>query len=314
MRRFKNLKKTAIHQIKAIVQQRINSRPIRVVVELTNKCNLNCPFCLVGQQNNQVSVAHSELVRESGYLDSILAEKIIKDAKQFGINEILLTFQGEPLLHKQLTKFVRLSKKNDLKTIIFTNGLLLNKDLANKLIESGIDVIRFSVDGASESTYQKNRVGGRFSKVFENMTEVAKIVEENNTHTQLIWQFIALKNNEHEIETAKKMAENIGLEFQVKTFAESVPELTPDTAQYRRKLLPKPCKDLYRAIWIYWNGDVVPCCYDLSGSVILGNVSKNTIEEIWHSKKYVNFRRQVAQSKKYPASEPKLCENCLKWR
>jgi MoaA/NifB/PqqE/SkfB family radical SAM enzyme len=72
------------------------TKPTRIVIELTNHCNLNCPFCLVGMQEEPSSVAHDDLNRPFGTMEISLAEKIIREAKEFGIREVMLTFQGEP--------------------------------------------------------------------------------------------------------------------------------------------------------------------------------------------------------------------------
>ncbi len=292
---------------------RIPIKPERIVIELTNRCNLNCPFCLVGKQNNKKSVAHSELSREFGKMNISLAEKIMKDAKDFGMTEILLTFQGEPLLHRQFVDFIHLSKKYGLKSHVFTNGMLLNSDLSKEIIKAGLDSIRFSVDGASEETYQLNRVGGKFEKVYSNMAEIARIAKGEKSDIELMWQFIALRNNEHEIEDARKLADKIGVPFFVKTFAESVPELVPQNEKYRRKLFYKPCKDIYRGIFVYWNGDVIPCCYDIEGDEIMGNAADKSIAEIWHGSKYTSFRKKVAEAAAGSDLEPRLCRSCLKW-
>ena len=107
----------------------VKTKPTRLYIELTNRCNLNCPFCLVGQQNLQESVAHSDLNRDSGGISMDLCRKIIKDAARFGIKELYLHFQGEPLMYRRrdFVELVKLSNAWGLKTGMFTNGLLLNK-------------------------------------------------------------------------------------------------------------------------------------------------------------------------------------------
>ncbi len=291
------------------------TKPARICIELTNRCNLNCPFCLVGQQNLQESVAHDDLNREAGGMDMDLCRKIIADAKKFGIKEILLTFQGEPLMFKRqnFIELVKLSKANGLKTIVFTNGLLLDPVFSRAIVKAGLDVMRFSVDGATQEIYELNRVGGKFEKVRTNMKDMVQIVKEEKSKLQLIWQFIALKNNEHQIEFAEKIAEEIGIPFLIKTFAESIPALVPENPAYHRKYLSKTCHDIYKSIWVYWNGDVVPCCYDLDGKEILGNINQNTIEEIWDGEKYKNLRKRVNEALIHPENEPELCKGCLKY-
>ena len=296
----------------------------RIVIELTNRCNLNCPYCLVGMQEEQKSVAHSDLKRSLGMMEMSLAEKVIKDAKELGISEVMLTFQGEPLLHKSFVDFIKLSKKKeyDLKTIVFTNGLLLNPVLSREIVRAGLYSIRFSIDGASEETYQLNRVGGQFGKAFQNMEDMARIKKEEESELRIEWQFLILANNEHEIDDEGKKLVNeklvnkinkIGVKFFPKRFAESIPELAPRNPKCRRALKQKPCTDIYEMLCVYWNGDVVPCCYDVSGKEIMGNVNNNTIKEIWNSPQYVQFRKRVKQAVRYPKQEPQLCKTCLRW-
>lgn len=289
------------------------STPTRIVIELTNRCNLNCPFCLVGMHEEQSSVAHSDLKRPFGTMELSLVNKIFRDAKEFGIKDVMLTFQGEPLLHKHFVDIIRISKRLGMRTHVFTNGLLLNSNLSRQIVREGLDSLRFSVDGASEETYRLNRVGGKFEKVFQNMKEMVQIAREEKSRIELTWQFIALRNNEHEIENAKRMAKKIGIPFYLKTFAESVPEMIPERPEYRRRLQQKPCKDVYGTICVYWNGDVVPCCYDVDGAEIMGNIVEESLKKIWDSKKYILFRKRVNEAVSHPEPEPVLCRNCQRW-
>ena len=123
-----------------------------------------------------------------------------------------------------------------------------------------------------------------------NMKEFVQIKREENSGISVMWQFIAMRNNEHQIELAEKMAKQIGIDFFVKTFAESVPDLVPSRPEYRRELNIKPCLDIYRNMFCYWNGDVVPCCFDQQGKEVMGNLVENTIEEIWNGSKMSNLR------------------------
>jgi len=289
--------------------------PIRMCIELTNRCNLNCPFCLVGQQNSKELTAHDELDRDMGGMDVDLCQKIIIDAKKFGIKEINLTFQGEPLMYKRkwFLELVRLCKQNNLKSIFYTNGLLLDQEYSRSIIMAGMEEIRFSVDGITQEVYELNRVGGKFEKVYQNMKDIVKVSKEENSKIKLIWQFIALKNNENQIDKAREMANEIGINFEVKTFAESVPESAPKNVKYRRKLKPLPCTDIYNQVMVYWNGDVVACCYDLEGDQIMGNLRENSIEKIWNGEKYKNFRRNLKNSVFSHKLQPGFCKGCLKY-
>lgn len=288
-------------------------KPRFLTIEPTNRCNLNCPFCLVGQQNELASTDHDELPRDWGSMDLPLVEKITREAKAFGIDKIQLFFQGEPFMHKQFVEFIRISKRNGLYTQVFTNGLLLTPELSRQVVRAGLDVLRFSVDGTTQDVYEKNRVGGRFDLVYKNMADIVRIAKEEKSPIRLRWQFIAMRNNEHQIEEAAGKAKEIGIPFLVKTYAESVPGMAPQNPKYRRKILPKPCTDIYENFMVYWNGDVVPCCYDLAGKEIMGNLRTQTLDQVWNSERYRNFRSRVDQAAEFPDQEPEICKSCLKW-
>jgi radical SAM protein with 4Fe4S-binding SPASM domain len=288
-------------------------RPRMISVEVTSRCNLNCPFCLVGMQNQLASTEHDLLPRGLGTMELALYEKIVKDSLAFGIQKMQLHFQGEPLLHTRIHEMVALAKSSGLTTQMFTNGLPLTERMADRLLDAGLDMLRFSVDGVSEAVYQKNRVGGQFWRVERNMRMMAAKARARRSPIRLEWQMIAMRNNEHEIEAARTMAADIGIHFFVKTFAVTDPEAVPRDERYQRRLHLKPCSDIYRAIFVYYNGDVVPCCYDIAGKAIVGNLAAQSLEEIWEGPGYTDLRRRIDNAGRCPAEEPELCKSCLKW-
>jgi len=271
---------------------------------------------MVGIQNELTdkygTAAHSLMTRPFGFMSSETFNNIHKELKRFGIKKVYLHFQGEPFLNKLTPQFARILKKDNFEVGIFTNGQAFNEENIAELAAADIDLIRFSVDGASEETYQQNRVGGVFSKVYENMKKVARAHEGKKARIE--WQFLPLRNNEHEVEIAAKMAEEIGVHFFTKGYRESVPELAPQNPDYRATYHKKPCKDIYHQIGIYWNGDVVPCCYDVDGSMIMGNLCEDNLLSIWNSEKYKVFRDSVNNFLKVSEDEPQICKNCLRWK
>ncbi len=288
-------------------------RPKMLSVEPTSRCNLNCPFCLVGLQNSLPSTEHDLLPRGMGTMEMDLYRKIVGAAADFGIKKMQLHFQGEPLLHKGLPEMVGLATAAGMSTQMFTNGLPLTETTAEKLLDAGLGMLRFSVDGVTEEVYQKNRVGGEFARVYRNMKMMADKARARRSPIRLEWQMIAMRNNEHEIERAAGMAREVGLNFFVKSFAVTDPKAVPLDPKYQRRLHIKPCQDIYRAIFVYWNGDVVPCCYDQEGKAIVGNLGQQTLREIWDSPIYVALRRRIDRAYRRPEEEPELCKTCLKW-
>lgn len=246
-------------------------------------------------------------------MDWKLYEKILGDAVEFGITKIQLHFQGEPLLYKKFPEMVKAAKVAGLFTQAFTNGLPLTQEKASSIIQAGLDSLRFSVDGATQSTYEKNRVGGKLDHALRNMRIMVEEAKNSDSEIELLWQFIALQNNEHEIEVARGLAKDIGIPFFVKTFAETDEKLAPSNSKLRRKLRIKPCIDIYRAIFVYHTGEVVPCCYDQEGENVVGSLKNSSLKQIWHSERYRDLRERINNAEKNPGAEPNMCKNCLKW-
>jgi len=298
------------------IKSKVFKRPSSAVIETTNRCNLNCPYCMVGVHNDLLekhgSASHDLMRREMGQMGEDTFNDIVASLTCFGIREVFLHFQGEPLLNPRTTEFAKILKDEGLIVNIFTNGLAFNDETIQRISEVEINKIRFSIDGASKETYEMNRVGGDYHKVIDILKKVCDAHRTKKTHIE--WQFVAMRNNEHEIEKAKSLSENIGANFVLKGFRETDPVLRTIDPRYHAKYLKKPCKDIYRQVGIYWNGDVVPCCYDTDGSEIMGNLSQNTLEEIWNSQKFRQFRTNAEKAHMDPDNEPGICKTCLRWK
>lgn len=285
----------------------VDAFPVHLQIETASSCNLNCPFCLVGTQNEH-SPAHDEIQRPVGNLEPDLFYKILADAKEMRFQRVSLYFQGEPFMNRHIVDYVRATVQSAYYCTISTNGTLMNRRILQALGGIPMAVLRFSVDGATPETYALNRVGGKFDNVIENMKLARELC---HPRTRIEWQFIVMRNNEHEIPLAREMAREIGVPVVFKTFAPSVPALIPKDPKYRRRLLPKPCHTVRYMMGVYSDGAIVPCCYDVEGKRVMGNVKQNSLKEIWFSDKYREFRRKVLN---VDDEDIEICQNCLRWK
>jgi len=285
----------------------IDAFPPHLQIEPASSCNLNCPFCLVGTQNEH-SAAHSDIQRPVGVLHPELFHKILADAREMDFKRVSLYFQGEPFLNKHLVEYVRATVESGYQCTISTNGTLMNRAVLEALGQIPMATLRFSVDGATPETYALNRVGGDFEVVLANLRYARELC---HPRTSVEWQFIVMRNNEHEIPLAREMAKEIGVPIVFKTFAATVPDLVPRDTKYQRKPLPKPCQTVRYMMGIYADGVVVPCCYDVEGKRVMGNVNRSSLKDIWMSEHYRNFRRKVLN---VDDEDIEICQNCLRWR
>ena len=305
-----------LHKLSTKIRNKILKKPSQAIIETTNSCNLNCPYCMVGMQNELVekhgNSAHNLMSRPIGFMNEATFQIVRRELKKFRIQKVYLHFQGEPFLNKLTPRFAGILKSEGFEVGVFTNGQAFKDNIIEEIARVEIDLIRFSIDGASEETYQQNRVGGKFARVYDNLQKTA--LAHKGKKTRIEWQFLALRNNEHEIEKARRMAEEAGVNFFVKGFRVTDPKFVPENKKYRSSFMEKPCTDIYLQLGIYWNGNVVPCCYDVDGKEIMGNLHDNELANIWSSHKYRSFRKNIDNFLKDPDNEPHICTNCLRWK
>lgn len=287
--------------------------PISMEIEPTTSCNLRCPQCPSGLR---------EFTRNTGMLDLALYKKII-DEIHSDLVWLILYFQGEPFLNKQFLEFVKYASKKNIYTATSSNAHYFTDEMARATVESGLDRLIISIDGTTQDTYGKYRIGGKIEKVIEGTERLLKWKKQlGKTTPHIIWQFIAFRHNEHQIPEIKKLAKQTGVDelgiktaqiYDYQTSDEFIPE-NDELARYKKteegyviknKLLNQ-CWRMWRGSVITWDGLVVPCCFDKDATHRFGDVSIQSFSEVWHSEKYNQFRNAILKSRK----EIDICTNC----
>lgn len=315
LKRFFNIIKIFSSYIISVITKKVVvwGKPLTLSIEPTNRCNLLCPECPSGT---------GELTRNLGNIDYKNYCKIIDQIKDH-VFYIQLFFQGEPFINKNIYDMINYARQNKIYVSISTNGLLLNDKNIEKLMQYPPDKLIFSIDGMSEETYKIYRVGGDFNKVINNLKNLLNKKNELKQKLPFIeLQFIAMKQNEHEInkviEMGKKLRVNktVIKSMQVNSY-QSALEFLPENPKYSRyyikeeKLyiknkLKNKCFALWRSAVITWNGIITPCCFDKDAKYNLGNILEEDFCKIWKNKKYNNFRQAILRNRK----GIDICTNC----
>ena len=288
--------------------------PMSISLEPTTSCNLRCPECPSGLRS---------FSRPTGMLDQQFFNQTI-DQLQGTLTYLLFYFQGEPYLHPQFLTMVHYAAKHDIYTATSTNGHYLTDEMAKKTVLSGLDRLIISIDGTTQETYEAYRIGGKLHKVIEgakNMVKWKKKLKSSTPH--LIFQFLVVKPNQHQIDDLFQLAEEIGIDevglktaqiYDYKNGSSLIPTLDqyaryekqPDGTYQIKNPLKNHCWKMWHSCVITWDGQVVPCCFDKDAQYEMGDLSKNTFEEIWFGKKYQEFRGSLLHSR----SEIEICKNC----
>ena len=293
---------------------RIMGLPVSLAIEPTTSCNLRCPECPSGLRS---------FTRPTGKLESDLFDLALD---QLSDTLIWLTFyfQGEPYLHRGLLQMVRKASKRGIYTSTSTNAHYLNEETARATVESGLDRLIVSIDGTSQEAYASYRKGGNLERVIEGTRNVVRWKKELKSRTpHVIFQFLVVRQNEHQIPELKSLARELGVdEVKLKTAQiydfENGSPLIPSDNRYSRyamnqdgtwslkNALDDHCWKMWHSCVITWDGRVVPCCFDKDAHHVLGNLRDEKFDEIWKGERYQAFRSALLKSR----SEIDICRNC----
>lgn len=288
--------------------------PMSVSIEPTTSCNLRCPECPSGLRN---------FTRPTGMLNENVFEKAINELHKT-TPYLILYFQGEPYLNQDFFRMVAYAHSKNMYVATSTNAHYLNDENCKKTIESGLSRLIISIDGITQETYESYRIGGKLDKVIEGAKKMVEWKKKLNSSTpHLIFQFLVVKHNEHEIPQLMELAKLVGVdEVKLKTAQvydyingnELIP-LNEKYARYKRNRLGKyelknklenHCWKMWHSCVFTWDGKVVPCCFDKDASHSMGEITQRNFREIWKGINYVNFRKAVLRSRK----EIDICSNC----
>ena len=287
--------------------------PISYSIEPTNHCNLQCLECPSGL---------GTLTRPLGLLNLTDFKKLIDEIKDTSFY-VQLFFQGEPFINKNLPEMIKYAQSKKIYISISTNGHFINEKNVDYVLDNAPDKLIFSVDGLDEESYQKYRVGGTFEQADKGLRYLVSQKKKRGLKKPFIeFQFIVMKQNEHQMENVERYCKEIGVgklvfkTMQITSY-ENALKFLPANNKYRRYSLhdntftiknkiQNHCFALWRTSVITWDGRVVPCCFDKDATNEIGLVNGRSFEEVWASKEYSNFRNKILANRK---SVP-MCTNC----
>ena len=319
---------------------RVRHLPTFVSVEPANFCQLHCPECPVGMRGERQEAKGERGTpllggARGGLLTMELFHRILDDVKEHA-HTMQFYFQGEPLLNKQLPEMIAAAHQVGLYTIVSTTAQALSRSTAEALVKSGLSRIIVSIDGFSEESYAAYRVGGSLHKALEGLQHLANAKAELHSRIRIELQVLRLRSNEHEWDWIKKNYKKLGathLVFktaQLYNFEHGHPLMPTDErySRYRKtadgtyvhkssplhstsytihRAFGALCLRLWSGCVITTSGVILPCCYDKDHRHAYGNITQQSLAEIYHSAKANALRRHVLR---HPDKPLEMCKNC----
>lgn len=286
---------------------------IYITIELSNSCNLKCPFCTQWRNKKSKKLLSFEEFKE-------IYRKLPDTIKVFTLH-----FSGESFLNPELPTIIKFLNDRKKFCWVSTNGTL-NYERYKSAIDAGLNELRITLDGITKEKHEKYRVGSNFYHIVENIKHLVLL---NNKNTKLIIQYIVMKENEKDIPQLIKFGRELGVKhINLKTLSLNICsdsileqkkqnsglEFLPENSlfsRYRSKkgklYLKYPrviCPDIRKPA-ITADGDIVLCCIDIDQKVRVGNIFQiDSFIDFWNSKQYRKIRKLAL------FKQIELCKRC----
>jgi radical SAM protein with 4Fe4S-binding SPASM domain len=241
-------------------------------------------------------------------MDLELFKKVIDEGEQY-VEVVAGMYLGEPLLNPQIFDMVRYCKQKGLRVLLSTNATTLNQKTTDALLSTGLDYLILSFDGASPETYEQYRLGADFDKVRDNIVNFLKRKHAAHAKTHCTVQMVLLKENISEIEEFTKQWKDVegvdDLRYKPNMVLDgdfAIPRPLTNPA-----VLKKPCLHLWRSnLVVRYDGVAFPCCWSY-GALPIGDLRKQSLEEVWNSPAMVELRKKHVAGR---ADEIPACRDC----
>jgi len=312
--------------------------PLNVLVEVLNKCNLECIMCLSSHRKGPTKVIDDEMI-----------DKLFKEFKENNLPALMFGAGEEPLMYKDIDKmWEKANSIGIMDNFLFTNGTFLNEDMRQKIIENKVSRVFISIDAATEQTYRKirqtnrgidediegnkklqiiNEDENRLEKIENNIKKLVELRDSKKLSLPLIRVSFAVQHaNKHEIELFKTKWENVVdfIEFQETQNIgyDKLAKLSEEERWRRRDPLykkdyKKDCNAPFHSATVWADGSVIPCCTFQGKNLTLGNINgvpelgipASSLKELWNGEKINELREQFRTGKLNI-----VCQSCLNAR
>ncbi|MFH1150624.1 MAG: SPASM domain-containing protein [Actinomycetota bacterium] len=277
-------------------------KPRTIRVDASTICQLKCPVCPNAQR------LYEQVVVGYGYLRESDFRSLLDDNPW--ISEIELANSGEVFLNPDLLGIMEYAHRKDV-ILTINSGANLNTvrpEVLDGLVRYRVRSVACALDGTCNETYTKYRVNGDFDTVLENVKTIIDLKKRYGSKYPLLrWQFIVFGHNEHEIPVARRMAEELGMEFDPRFNCD--PGFSPirDEPLVRREIGAAGveefrrvkgdnyghavCYQLWDAPQVNWDGTMLGCCLNISTD--FGNVFREGLLTVLNSEKMTRAREML---------------------
>lgn len=278
--------------------RKIDTYPPCVQIEPASICNYRCIMCY--QSDSTFSEKKNNYM---GYMSFDLFKKIV-DEIEGHVEALTLASRGEPTLNLKFIDFLKYCKNKFLALKINTNLSTLNENLARAFFENEIQTVVVSADSATKEGYEKIRVKGNFDKILKNLELLKKIKNEYPESNCSIRVSGVKLSDDQDFELMKDIYGK---------YCDSIAfvDYLPWESSYENSVneIMDPCTDLWKRIFVWYDGKINPCDYDYKSTLSKHNYNSTSIKESWNSIYYNELRSMHLKRDRRLISPCNRCTN-----
>jgi MoaA/NifB/PqqE/SkfB family radical SAM enzyme len=279
-------------------------RPALVTLELTNHCDLSCPYC-----NSPLNLLPRGMMAKATFT------KVLEGLKGLGMHRVRVVGSGEPTLHSEFASFIaELCQVTPFVSVLTNAQWRHPQKTIDAMLDAKVRVVEVSLNGDNKEGYEASRPGGRFERLVENLTMLkeSKRLRRCRVMTNIR---LMLRPSERALESRmiafwRQYADSVMPQyiFALKRSAYRDDVYTP--RQWEEGLYPR-CSAPFKALNVLWNGDVPLCSFSVEQigppGLVIGNVMTDSLSDLWHG----DVMRQYRQGhyRREPDKMP-ICKGC----
>ena len=276
----------------------IDNFPPLVQIEPSSICNFRCVFCFETDK--------TFTNKKNGFMGTMKIElfKKIIDELEKNVEFVTLASRGEPLVSKDFDTMIKYTSDKFLNVKINTNASLLTEKKCHSILESNVKTLVFSADAADEKLYSELRVNGKLETTLKNIKMFNSIKEKYFKSSRIITRVSGVKfKSDQKFEDMEKLWGD--LVDQV-----AFVDYNPWENNYEKDPndINESCSDLWRRMFIWWDGKINPCDVDYKSNLKVGNINDLSVTKAWNSEEYNNLRDKHLNKKR---SELIPCRSCV---
>jgi radical SAM protein with 4Fe4S-binding SPASM domain len=273
---------------------RLDDFPPCLQIEPASVCNYRCLFCY------QID---EEFTRKSNGMMGMMSLDLFKqiiDQAEGKCEAVTLASRGEPLICPDIEAMIRYAGGKFLALKLNTNAWFLDEKMCYAILEAEIGTVVFSADAASEPAYSQLRVNGNLEKVYRNIKLFQEIREKHFPGSKVITRVSGVKvPGTDKLEDMEKfwgeLVDQVAF-VKYNPWENSYDQPVNDTQE--------PCSDLWRRMFVWWDGKVNPCDVDFKSRLSTGNASSQDLSDLWQSSSYMALRQ------KHKEQQRSKCDPC----